>query len=137
MEKARRTRKRITVNLDAEIILGGKSYSGVVENLSEFGAKWYKFVRATEEPSEYGIYTGTTPSKTIIDFTPGTPLKLKFKLPSGEKLNLRCEIRWSYQTPHDEFTNSPSIDPPPKYTAAGMEIIDPPPKYKEFFKTLF
>jgi hypothetical protein len=53
---------------------------------------------------------------------------LKFQIPSGETLNLNCEVIWLYtkKTPPPGF----------KQNNIGMEIIDPPLKYKEFFKTL-
>ncbi len=131
MEKGRRTRKRITVGLVAELILDGKNYTGVIENISESGIKWYQYAEVIENISEYGISMRTTK-----DFTPGKTLKLKFQLPSGEKLNLHCKIIWSHKTPPHGLTKSMGIDPPSEYTAMGLEIIRPPLKYKKFFKTL-
>jgi hypothetical protein len=107
MEKRRSKRK--IVRLKAERISGNKNHAVFIENLSE-----------------EGIYMITAPAKTSMDFTPGTKLELKFQFPSGDTLNLRCKVIWSYKkTPPDGLTNS-----------VGMEIIAPPLKYKEFVKTL-
>jgi hypothetical protein len=115
MEKRRSKRK--IVALKAEIVSGGKSYAGVIENLSEDG-----------------IYIITTPSKSSIDFALGTTVELKFQPPSepkdilrssGETINLHCKVIWSYKTPPHGLTHS-----------IGMEIINPSPEYKELLKTL-
>lgn len=96
MEK--RLSKRIIIGLKAEIISGDIICEGVIENLSEAG-----------------IYVITAPTKTEIDFAPGTILEVKFQFLSGETLNLQCEVKWSYKTPPHSLTNR-----------IGMKIIDPP-----------
>lgn len=132
----RRLRKRIKVNLNAKVVLSKKSYTGYIENLSERGVKWYRYKVIKYEPSEYGISDKVSSTKTLQKFTPGTTLNLQFKIPSGEKLNLLCRIRWSHRPKSDKLPNNIHIDPTPKYTALGMEIIDPPPEYRKFFKAL-
>jgi hypothetical protein len=104
---ARRSR-RIIVNLPAEIVIGDKRYASSIENLSEEGA-----------------YIVTAPLKSSTEFIPESPLELRFAFPSGEKLNLHCKVKWSYQTPPHGYT-----------TSIGVEIIDPPLTYKETLKTL-
>ena len=96
MEK--RLSKRIIIGLKAEIISGDISCEGVIENLSEAG-----------------IYVITAPTKTEINFAPGTILEVKFQFLSGETLNLHCEVKWSYKTPPHGLTNR-----------IGMKIINPP-----------
>ncbi len=132
----RRLRKRISVNLNARLILSKRSYKGYIENLSERGIKWYRYAIIQKEPSEFGIYSKQSSSRLVIDFSTGTTLELQVKLPSGEKLNLNCKIRWSHKPKSDDLIDNLHIDPTPKYTALGMEIINPPSAYKEFFKTL-
>ncbi len=95
MEK--RLSKRIIIGLKAEIISGDIICEGVIENLSETG-----------------IYVITAPTKSEIDFAPGTILEVKFQFLSGETLNLHCEVKWSYKTPPHGLTNR-----------IGMKIIDP------------
>jgi len=104
----RRRSKRKIVSLEARLVSGGVRLAGVIENLSE-----------------EGIYMRTAPTKSVIDFSPGTPLELSFQLPSGEMLNLHCNVKWAYKTLPHGLTNS-----------IGMEIINPPQKYKEFLKSL-
>ncbi len=94
----KRLSKRIIIGLKAEIISGDIICEGVIENLSEAG-----------------IYVITAPTKTEIDFAPGTILEVKFQFLSGETLNLHCEVKWSYKTPPHGLTNR-----------IGMKIIDPP-----------
>ena len=94
----KRLSKRIIIGLKAEIISGGISCEGVIENLSEAG-----------------IYVITAPTKAEIDFAPGTILEVKFQFLSGETLNLHCEVKWSSKTLPHRLTNR-----------IGMKIIDPP-----------
>ncbi len=102
----------LLANAIGELISGSKSYIVFIANLSEKGI---------------GLYVGTAPTETAIDFAPRTKLEIKFQTPSGEILNLHCELKWlhTYNNPPHGITNS-----------MGMEIIDTPPKYIEFFKTL-
>ncbi|MEF9426051.1 MAG: PilZ domain-containing protein [Candidatus Mariimomonas ferrooxydans] len=104
----KRRTKRITYRLKAERISGNIKSAVFIENLSE-----------------NGIYMITTPAKTRINFTPDSPVKLKFQLSSGETLNLNCKVIWSHKIQPDGLANS-----------VGMEIIAPPLKYKKFLKTL-
>lgn len=101
MEKRRS--KRIIVTLEAELVLNDTAYKGFVENLSEDG-----------------IYVVTSPTKTNVNFNPGDVIGLKFRLPSGEILDMHCKVVWSYKTPPHGLTNS-----------IGMEIINPPQNYME------
>ncbi len=136
METGRRTRMRISVSLEAELISRGRSYEGVLDNVSAFGAKWYQYAGTTGNLSEYGANTRISPAKTAVLLTCETPIKLKFQLSSGEKIILNCRIKWSRKTlPHD-LSNSLGMDPPSEYTEMGIEIIGPPSEYTEFFKTL-
>ncbi len=100
--------KRIIVTLQAELIAGDSRYACFIENLSEEGA--------------YITIAKTNPQ---ADFDPDTPFELKFRFPSGEKLNLSCRVKWSYRTPPHGYTNS-----------VGLEIMDPPPLYTEVLKAL-
>ena len=108
MEPDARRHKRIIVNIRAELVCGDKLYAGSIENISPGGA-----------------YVVTAPSKSSRDFAPGSVLELKFKFPSGEKMNLHCIVKWSYSTPPHGLTNS-----------VGLKITDPPSAYKESLKTL-
>ena len=106
MEKRRHKRRR--VNLTAERISGNMKHAVFIENLSEDG-----------------ICIITTPSTTITNLEPETPVTVRLKLSSGEMLNLDCRVVWSHKTEPHGMTSS-----------IGMEIIDPPQKYKEFVKNL-
>ncbi len=106
MEK--RIHKRKIVAYKVEVLADGISYAGIVENISE-----------------KGLYMIANPSKTSIDFTSGTKLELKFQLPSGESLNLPCQVKWSYKTPPHGLTYS-----------MGMEILKQSPEYIEFISAL-
>jgi len=105
----RRRYKRKVVKLNAERISGNERYTVFIENISE-----------------NGIYMINAPSGAVKSYLPGTEIDLKFQLSSGETLDIRCRVIWSYKrTPPDELTDS-----------VGMEIIDPPLKYREFVRTL-
>ena len=73
MEKQRR--KRITVNVHAELIVEGKIYAGVIENISECG------ICVSASLSEFAM---------II---PGTRLDIKFAS-AGNQINLQCTVIW-------------------------------------------
>jgi hypothetical protein len=74
----RRYHDRLTVNFEGKLILDQKRYTGVIENLSEEGAK----IR--------------TPSENISrDFTPGIILDLQFHIPADETMNLPPEEKLS------------------------------------------
>ena len=110
MTKEKRHSKRIIIRLLAEFFSAGKDYVGAIENLSE-----------------YGICIRIFPLNSAIDFVPGTPIELEFKCLSGEKLNLRCEVKWIFM--YKEQTRG-------LITNMGMEIIDSPQKYKESIRNL-
>ena len=101
-----RRHERIIMNLPAEIICGDRRYASSIENLAPEGA-----------------YIVTASTKGSRDFLPDVLLDLRFQLPSGEKLNLRCRVKWSYLTPPHGYTNS-----------IGLEILEPPVTYQDIFK---
>ncbi|RJQ48162.1 MAG: PilZ domain-containing protein [Nitrospiraceae bacterium] len=103
MEKRRH--KRIFENLDAEIINGNIRYQGIIMNFSEDG-----------------LYMITATSNKVVEFGNKSQVKLKCRLPSGEELTMKCEIKW-FQTKSSPHGTSFSM---------GMEIINPPSKYKKF-----
>jgi hypothetical protein len=94
----KRRSKRIVIGLKAEIISGGISCEGVIDNLSEDG-----------------IFVITAPSKTEMDFTSGTILEVNFQFMSEETLHLKCKVKWSHKTPPHHLTHR-----------IGMEIIESP-----------
>jgi hypothetical protein len=103
-----RRHKRLIVTLPAEIIAGDTHIAGSIENLSDDG-----------------LYMVTAPSKASLNFKSDLPVELSITFPSGEKINLTCRVKWSYQTPPHGYTNS-----------LGLEIIEKPPEYKEALQTL-
>ncbi len=105
MEKRRY--KRFAVTLNAEVISDGKSYEGIIGNVSEEGV----------------AYTLTTFVQVREDFTPKKVIDLVFQIPSGGKLNLSCEVRWYLKPNPDKDT-----------IILGMKILAPPPEYKEWIK---
>ena len=107
-----RATERMVVNLEAEVLAGGNTYSGTIENISTDGL-YIQFV--------------TEPTKSVKDFLPTTRFNIKFQLPSGDKINLDCESRWIniYTEPPDSVVNH-----------LGIQIIDPPQKLKDFVDTL-
>ncbi len=116
--KSRKTRKRIGVSLKSEIILKGKGHKGYIADLSEKGMKWYQHGDA-------------------VPLSPGEQLKMKFRLPSGQYLDLYCKVKWTNKKSAAGGA-SPliGVDAVPEYTEAGLEIINPTPQYKDFFKSL-
>jgi hypothetical protein len=106
MEK--RAHKRIPVSIEAELTSEGIQCVAYIRNVSEGG-----------------INTIITPVLESGDFTPATELNLKFRLPYGEAVNLKCRKKWSHEiSPHKPTVN------------VGVEIINPPIEYMEFLHSL-
>ncbi len=90
--------RKIPVSLNAKIVSGGKTYAGLIENVSE-----------------YGMISMIQISK---DFTPEKIIELNFQIPSGEILSLNCELIWFLRMPlcNKELTlGFEIINPPQKY----------------------
>ena len=109
MIPSRKLTARTPVRLKAKIISGGETYPGSIQNVSESGVGY--FVESV--------------IKAEKDFAPKKIIELSFQTPSGETVNLDCEIIWcSRKTPDD------------KRLTIGIKIIKPPQKYKKFVKNL-
>lgn len=100
--------ERVVVNLEAILAAGENRHACFIENLSPTG-----------------MYIVTAAASPSYDFSPASIFDLKFKFPSGPKMDLRCSVIWSYPTPPHGYTNS-----------IGIEIIDPPPAYLEALNAL-
>jgi hypothetical protein len=105
----RRQYKRIAINLTAEIISQGQTWTGQIENVSEGGLE----------------YLLTSSFKISMDFALKKIIDLHLHLKEGETLKLRCEVRWFLR---------PSV--PNNILTLGLKILDPPPSYREFIDSL-
>ena len=105
-----RSDNRTEVNLSAEIGLLGESHECSAENLSE-----------------NGLCVTTSPTASAKDFIPGTSQEVKLKLPSGETIDVHCEVRWL----HSFILESLRV-----VNSLGMQLITQPPEYLAYFKTL-
>ena len=101
----KRQHERFVITLNAKVIIGGKTYAGVIGNVSEEGVS----------------STITTYIETDEQFTPHKIIHLVFELPSGDTVNLDCEIRW-YLRPREHGPN----------LLLGLYIVAPPAKYTEW-----
>lgn len=106
MEK--RAFQRTDVRIEAELISDYLNFAAFIGNISTGG-----------------VYVITIHTEDRMDFTVGTPLELKFQVPSGEILRLRCIKRWSGTITANSLLGR-----------MGMEIVDPPVEYSEYLKTL-
>ncbi len=106
----RRRAERITYNLDANIISSGNTFTGSIENVSEDGVE----------------YILTSLLDTSKDFTPDKIITLNFRAPTGETINLKCEVKWFARTsPNDNAS-----------LTMGMRIINPPSEYTTLINSL-
>lgn len=101
---------RIPVYIQAELHAGGKSYSGIIGNLSHSG-----------------VFIEIDPGKSAAPFLPRKLVDLVFVGNSGKKIRIHCEIIWLYA----KRISSRDIS-----ISAGLEINKPPTSYKNFFKSL-
>lgn len=97
--------KRIPVNIEAEIISYRDSCPAFIRNISERGIH---VKIANIEPARYSR------SETDVD--------LKFRLPTGETVNLYCRKKWTYKNTSASFIEN-----------IGVEIINPPDIYRDFY----
>lgn len=93
--------RRLIISLAAELTVGEKQYPVSIENLSD-----------------KGISVLTAPFEPSNALEPDTTIKLKFKMPSGEKHDLSCNVKWAFQTPPLGYASR-----------VGLEIIDAPLTY--------
>jgi hypothetical protein len=70
----------------------------------------------------------TIPNGQVIEMLPGTTMGVSFQTPSGETLNLECEVKWIRHLPDLPFGMKHHI---------GMEVQNPPQEYKEFVEGLY
>jgi len=106
MDKRKAKRKIVTIM--AELIYGERHCASVIENISQ-----------------KGVYAVVSPPGASFNFTPDSPVELKFEFPAGEQWHLHCRIQWSYKTPPHELTSS-----------IGMEIVDAPSSYIEMLESM-
>ncbi len=106
----RRSSDRIPFRLNAEIKSGGKTYAGLIENVSEGGIE----------------YLMTSMIEVSKDFIPERLIEVNFKIPSDELISLSCIVEW--------FLKSESGD---GNLVLGMRIINPPSAYKEWINKLY
>jgi hypothetical protein len=106
----KRHHRRINYKLKADVCYDSKHSDAMIENFSETG-----------------IFKIVFPEKSLINFYPGETIRVIFQIPSGQKLNLECEIKWiRIQRGAPLFL---------KYNM-GVQIIKPSPEYEEFVKDL-
>ena len=96
---------RINGGFETEIIYEGRSYKGIIDDLSE-----------------NGVMVTTLPAEIEVDFIPGSSVDLKFQPHPGETLVLKCRIKWSDK-----------VSPHGLKHRIGMEVIDPPWKESNSF----
>jgi hypothetical protein len=80
-----------------------------------------------ENLSSSGVFKVVFPEKSVIDFFPGKILGINFHIPSGQMLNLECEIKWIRIK-----KGSPLFL---KYQM-GVQIVSPPQGYTDFVQGL-
>ena len=106
----KRHEERIPVHLHATIVLAGKSYQGLIQNLSVDGAG-SSIISATE------IQT---------DFLLNSICEVSFQDASGQPINLRAELIW--------FSKSGQGD---GVLDIGMRVNRPPSEYRKFIQELY
>lgn len=107
MEKRRSG--RYPVELNADIVLGERTYRGHVTDVSECGVG----------------YLTTSFDYVSSDVTPERVIDMDLQTPAGDTLRLNCEVKWF-------LSDSPRNG---KLTL-GMKIIDPPLQYRKYVEKL-
>lgn len=102
----KRAYERIPVALEAELIIFNKSYAAFVENISPDG-----------------MYAKVAYIQVTKNLTIDMPVNLRFKIPQGKMLTLKCREKWA-----DKNTANSLIE------RIGVEIINPPKEYRTFYQ---
>jgi len=105
-QESRRSKRKI-VQIKAEVICSGNSFSGYIENISPFG-----------------MYFLTSVSNSS-DYTCGKEVEISFPDAEGKPLKLQCTVIWSYKTPPYGLTIS-----------SGLDVIDPSREFLSFCENL-
>lgn len=100
--------RRVTVNIEAEIVSYKESYPAFIRNISE-----------------YGIHVKVANIEPAKPSDSGADVDLKFQLPSGETVSLYGRKKWVCKNTSNSFIEN-----------IGVEIIDPPDEYKDFCRVL-
>lgn len=104
-----RRSKRKMASLMAEYTSGLVKRPVFIGNVSEEGMRMVSLIKGKED-----------------QFFPGKSVELNLRLTSGERIPLRCEVRWvSAERPPYNVTYG-----------VGLEIIDPPSQYVSFVTSL-
>jgi hypothetical protein len=106
----RRRSQRVDFKVKAKSISKNKGYQGSIENFSKEGMM------------------NVIPNGQLIEMLPGATIGISFQTPSGETLNLECEVKWILHQSNLPFGINHQI---------GMEIKNPPQKYNEFVESLY
>jgi hypothetical protein len=101
---------RVDFKVKAKSILKNIGYQGSIENFSREGM--LKII----------------PNGQVLEMLPGTTIGVSFQTPSGETLNLECEVKWIRHHSDLPFGMKHHI---------GMEIKNPPQQYTEFVEGLY
>jgi hypothetical protein len=101
---------RVDFWVQAKSILKNKGYNGSIENFSQEGM------------------LKVIPNGQLIEILPGATTGVSFQTPSGETLNIECEVKWIRHHSDLPFGIKHHI---------GMEIKNPPQKYTEFVEGLY
>ncbi len=103
----KRKHKRFAISLHADIIVGDKTYKGLIGNISEEGV----------------LYSLTTFITTDDAFLPQKIVRLNFELPTGEMVNMNCEVRW-FIKPSNKG----------KSLMLGLYVTNPPSEYMAWIR---
>ncbi|MHA2123176.1 MAG: PilZ domain-containing protein [Promethearchaeota archaeon] len=68
------------------------------------------------------------PNEHVLNILPGTILEVNFETPSGEKLNLECEVKWVRHSSNLPFGLNHHV---------GIEVKKTCQHYKEFIHELY
>lgn len=104
----RRQSRRIPARMEAYMITADKNYMGYIQNVSREGF-------------EFSLSSSV---KDGEDFIYDTISEIFFQLPSGEAMNLSCEVKW--------LSERSSVNGP---LTIGMKIIERSSKFMDLIKT--
>jgi hypothetical protein len=105
----RRFSDRVSVSIEADLVLNNKRLKGTIENISKDSL----FFRVSSSSKDF-------------DFSPGNFFDLEFTVPAGKEIVLKCGVVWSNKDPKNDSTFN-----------LGLEIIESPIEYEDYYKDFY
>ncbi len=96
-DSEKRIHPRIDVEIKCVIVFNNETYKGSIKNVSRHGL----YIRITSELTDHLIKLSTRDN-----------IKISYSIPSGEKIEHECTVRWLFTLAHQLNLGVEAFEPP-------------------------